>query len=99
MIDRKEIVPTLIAIAPRVAGETVLAIVLSDALTAIATWSYMGSDANTTLSAPEFWKIAMVISTIVAAVVTPIFAAVMAVTLRQLQEARISSTTSRRGIL
>ena len=104
MVERTGISGILIGIAPRVLGETVLAIILADGLTAALTWQFIGMGAEAKFAASTFWVAALAISTIVTGVITPIFAAVMAITLSQLREARdelahISQRDSLTGLL
>ena len=104
MVERTGISGILIGIAPRVLGETVLAMILADGLTAALTWQFIGMGAEAKFAASTFWVAALAISTIVTGVITPIFAAVMAITLSQLREARdelahISQRDSLTGLL
>lgn len=88
MVERKGIVGLLVDVAPRVAAETVLAILIADALTAALTSMFFGINAGAPLVASTFWVAALTISTVVTAIITPIFAVVMAITLSKLREAR-----------
>jgi len=88
MFGRKAFALKLAEVGPQIALETLLAIVVSDILTGLAAALLLGFRSEGTLDVVTFWKIALAISTLVTACVTPVFAAVMAIAMRDLRAAR-----------
>lgn len=68
--------------------ETMVSVIIADALTAAGMALLLGTDFSGVVSIATGWKVAVGLSTLVSATVTPIFAITMAIMMRRLSDAK-----------